>query len=148
MEIDIMTIYFAGSIRGGREDAKLYGELIDFIKRYGNVLTEHIGDQSLTEENGEGLHSRYIYERDITWLHSADVLIAEVSTPSLGVGFEIAKATQWEKKILCLYNPRKGKTLSSMIAGCPLITNVEYITVEEAKNAVDHFIKDLQSSLK
>jgi hypothetical protein len=143
-----MIIYFAGSIRGGREDAKLYGELIDFVKRYGNVLTEHIGDLSLTEENGEGYDSRYIYDRDLKWLHSADMLIAEVSTPSLGVGFEIAKAIQWEKKILCLYNPRKGKTLSAMIAGCPQITNVEYITMEEAKNAVDHFIINLQFPTK
>jgi hypothetical protein len=143
-----MTIYFAGSIRGGREDAKLYGELIDFIKRYGHVLTEHIGDKSLTEEKGEGYDSRYIHDRDLEWLQSADILIAEVSTPSLGVGFEIAKAIQWEKKILCLYNPRKGKTLSSMIEGCPQITNAAYSTVEEAKKVVDRFIKNLQSSSK
>jgi nucleoside 2-deoxyribosyltransferase len=143
-----MTIYFAGSIRGGREDAKLYGELINFIKRYGTVLTEHIGDQTLTEENGEGFDSQYIYDRDLKWLGSADILIAEVSTPSLGVGFEIANAIQLEKKVLCLYNPRKGKTLSSMIAGCPQVTNVEYITIDEAKYAVDHFLKNLQFPTK
>jgi hypothetical protein len=37
-----MKIYFAGSIRGGREDAALYLEIIEYLKTFGEVLTEHI----------------------------------------------------------------------------------------------------------
>jgi putative deoxyribonucleoside 5'-monophosphate N-glycosidase len=36
-------VYFAGSIRGGREDAAVYKRIIDYINRTDTVLTEHIG---------------------------------------------------------------------------------------------------------
>ena len=37
-----IKIYFAGSIRGGREDKILYSQIIENLKKYGTVLTEHI----------------------------------------------------------------------------------------------------------
>ncbi len=40
-------IYFAASIRGGRDDVELYRELIDYMQTFGKVLTEHIGLDSL-----------------------------------------------------------------------------------------------------
>ena len=36
-------IYFCGSIRGGRNDRDIYIKLIEHLKKFGNVLTEHIG---------------------------------------------------------------------------------------------------------
>ena len=48
MPSDILRkFYFAGSIRGGREDVELYRQLIDYLQTFGNVLTEHIGLDSL-----------------------------------------------------------------------------------------------------
>lgn len=41
-------IYFAASIRGGRQDAHIYSKIVALLKNYGRVLTEHVGDQSLT----------------------------------------------------------------------------------------------------
>ena len=43
-------IYFCGSIRAGRDDAALYKRIIDQLKDYGEVLTEHIGDPNLMEK--------------------------------------------------------------------------------------------------
>ena len=45
-----MKIYFSGSIRGGRQDAELYNQLIEEIKKYGDVLTEHVGSSEISEE--------------------------------------------------------------------------------------------------
>lgn len=42
-------IYFAGSIRAGRDDAKVYAEIVAYLKNYGKVLTEHVGDPNMTE---------------------------------------------------------------------------------------------------
>ena len=42
-----MKVYFAGSIRGGRSDAELYGRIISYIKKTDIVLTEHIGSKDL-----------------------------------------------------------------------------------------------------
>lgn len=137
-----MNIYFAGSICGGRDDSDLYRRIIDHLTRYGQVLTEHIGYPSVTEEGEHHSDNRFIYDRDLGWLRAADVIIAEVSIPSLGVGYEIATAVRWHKKILCLYRPEGHKKLSAMIAGCPGVKTAAYDTLEEATIAIDSFLNN------
>lgn len=44
-----LKIYFAGSIRGGREDVQLYAKIVRLLQRYGTVLTEHVADTALLE---------------------------------------------------------------------------------------------------
>ena len=39
-----MTIYFAASISGGRGDQAIYLQIIELLRSYGTVLTEHFGD--------------------------------------------------------------------------------------------------------
>lgn len=136
-----MKIYFAGSIRGGREDAALYLQIIDYLKSFGEVLTEHIGDPKLTELGDDGPTDRYIHDRDLEWLQSADVLVAEVTTVSMGVGYEIGRAVESGKKVLCLFRPESGKNLSAMIAGCPDLELVRYSNTEELKNEINRFMK-------
>ncbi len=136
-----MKIYFAGSIRGGREDAALYQQIIEFLKSFGEVLTEHIGDISLTSLGDDGPTDRFIHDRDLEWLQSSDVLVAEVTTVSMGVGYEIGRAVESGKKVLCLFRPAAGKNLSAMIAGCPDLTLVSYRTFDEAKSAIQLFLK-------
>lgn len=120
-----MTIYFAGSISGGRGDQAIYRQIIELLKHHGTVLTEHFGDASLTSA-GEDLDDRAIHDRDLEWLRSADVLVAEVTTPSLGVGYEIGRAAEWGKRVICLYRPTEGKRLSGMIAGCAGVSVYAY----------------------
>lgn len=136
-----MKIYFAGSIRGGREDAELYQQIIDFLKSFGEVLTEHIGDQKLTNTGDDGPTDRYIHDRDLEWLQTADVLIAEVTTVSMGVGYEIGRAVESGKKVLCLFRPEPGKNLSAMIAGCPNLELVKYSNTFELRNAIIRFMR-------
>jgi 2'-deoxynucleoside 5'-phosphate N-hydrolase len=93
-----MKIYFAGSIRGGREDAALYAEIIDYLKTFGEVLTEHVGDPNLTGLGDDGSTDRFIHHRDLEWLLSAEIVVAEVTTVSLGVGYEIGRAVAAGKK--------------------------------------------------
>lgn len=138
-----MKIYFAGSIRGGREDVQLYWEIIEYLRNFGEVLTEHVGDQGITIDGDDGLTDRYIHDRDLMWLQSTDVLIAEVTTISMGVGYEIGRAVESGKKILCLYRPNSDKKLSAMIAGCPDIILAHYKNPEQAKKYISDFIKNL-----
>ena len=135
-----MNIYFAGSIRGGREDAAFYLQLIDYLKNFGEVLTEHVGDPKLTDAGDDGPDDNYIHDRDLGWLQSAEILIAEVTTVSMGVGYEIGRAVEMGKKILCLYRNNSEKSMSAMIAGCPEITLIKYKTLIDAKNAIDKFL--------
>jgi hypothetical protein len=120
-----MKIYFAGAIRGGRDDAALYYEIVRRLREFGEVLTEHVGDTELGVL-GQDIGDCLIHDRDLAWLKEADCLVAEVTTPSLGVGYEVGKATEWGKQVLCLYRPQVGRSLSAMIAGCEAITLHEY----------------------
>ena len=140
-----MKIYFAGSIRGGGEDRESYLKIINHLKKYGSVLTEHVGDQELIIMEEINLPNEEIYNRDFQWITEADVVIAEVSTPSLGVGYELAIAEKLGKKILCLYGIREGKTLSSMIAGNKNMIVKEYKNQEEAFQFIDDFFNNLNS---
>jgi len=135
-----MKIYFAGSIRGGRKDAVLYQQIIDYLKNFGEVLTEHIGDPELSHSGGGGPTDGFIHNRDMEWLISGDVVIAEVTTVSMGVGYEIGRAVEMGKNVLCLFRPVTGEKLSAMIGGCPGITLVEYSSLEDAKIAIGKFL--------
>ena len=57
-----MKIYFAGSIRGGREEEETYLKLIEHLATYGQVLTEHVGKKGIdiSEEEIES----YIVKRN------------------------------------------------------------------------------------
>lgn len=134
-----MKIYFAGAIRGGREDKALYLQLIQYLSQYGEILTEHIGDVNLTEAGEIEPSDTWIYQRDMDWLKAADVLVAEVTTPSLGVGYEIASAENLQKKILCLYRIQPNKRLSAMISGSEKVNVVKYETLAEAFTQIDNF---------
>ena len=133
-----MKIYFAGAIRGGRDDVALYFEIIELLGQYGQVLTEHVGNPELTG-SGEVSDDREIHDRDLAWLKEADYLVAEVTIPSLGVGYEIGKATEWGKPVLCLFRPQSGRTLSAMIAGSPGVSVREYQSSEELREAFGDF---------
>ena len=135
-----MKIYFAGSITGGREDSNLYLEIIRLLKNYGEVLTEHVGDINLTQF-GEKLSPKEIYERDIDWVKESDVVVAEVTHPSFGVGIEIARATEFKKKVIGIYRQIEGKKLSAMISGCPGVNVFEYHQIDDLKKI---FIEEIK----
>ncbi|MDA0735249.1 MAG: nucleoside 2-deoxyribosyltransferase [Chloroflexi bacterium] len=137
-----MKIYFAGSIRAGRGDQELYLQLIQGLQAYGQVLTEHVGDPNLSEWGDDGPSESWIYERDMAWLALADLVVAEVSTPSLGVGYELGKAESLGKPTLCLYRERESRRLSAMVSGNPKVVVAFYQTLAEAMAHIDKFLTD------
>lgn len=135
-------IYFACSIRGGRDDAEIYGELVSHIKTRAIVLSEIFADNKLTPE-GSSDPSDFIHTRDMSWVTEADAIIAEVTNPSLGVGYEIAKAEEMGKPVLALFRPQNGRKLSAMIEGSPLTDVVTYTDPKEASFAINGFLEYL-----
>ena len=137
-----MKVYFAGSIRGGREDVKLYAEIIKYLRKYGEVLTEHVADENLADLGERNLSDQEIHDRDLDWLTQSDVIVAEVTAPSLGVGYEIRAAVDQKKKVLCLYRLQKDKSLSAMISGCATVNIGNYQQLNEAIEIIDKFFLD------
>lgn len=135
-------IYFAGSIRGGRDDAALYKEIIAHIKETDIVLTEHIGDLSLSLlENGRDKDA-LIYEQDTNWLRECDAVIAECTSPSLGVGYELAYAEKYDKSCFLFYRRSKCQ-LSAMLTGNPYYKIYAYETKEEIFEFIDDILRNL-----
>lgn len=129
-------VYFAGSIRGGRADAELYGRVIRHIQKENIVLTEHIGDLSLSKLEGVENSDVAIYEQDTAWLREADLLIAECTIPSLGVGYELAYAESHNIPVHIFYDKSRTR-LSAMLAGDKYFHIHPYVGEEELLQMVD-----------
>ena len=138
-----MKIYFAASIRGGRENQETHALVVSELQKHGTVLTEHIADKNLTSQGGVGYTEKYIFERDTAWIRECDTLVAEVTTASLGVGYEIGYAESLKKPILCLYRQTEGKLLSGMILGDPLIETQIYRASAELPDILDNYFAKL-----
>lgn len=130
-------IYFAGSIRGGRADAELYHNIIRYIQQElgCKVLTEHVGDLSLSENNID----QAIYLQDTGWLKESDIVIAECTTPSLGVGYELAFAEKLNKPVHIFYNSERTR-LSAMLTGDSYFDIHPYSREEEIYTILDSIL--------
>jgi hypothetical protein len=125
------TIYFAGSISGGRRDAGHYARIVAHLERSGHtVLAGAVASEDIGA-GGEPLSSCDIFERDLAWIEQAaeadGVLVAEVSTPSTGVGYEIATARyKYRLPVICLYRPAFTTRCTAMVSGDAGIRLIEY----------------------
>ncbi|KAM4599823.1 5-hydroxymethyl-dUMP N-hydrolase [Fundulus diaphanus] len=143
-----MNIYFCGSIRGGRSDQQLYLRIVRELQRYGSVLTEHVGSAELSDtgEEGPAGADKAIHDRDLEWLQQADVVVAEVTQPSLGVGYELGRAVDMKKKMLCLFRPSSGRTLSAMIRGAA--DGERFLVRDYCEDELESLLEEFFSSLK
>lgn len=135
-----MDIYFSASVSGGRELQPLYKDISEFIKSLDhNILTPLVASKNILEEE-KSLSVREIHIYYSEQLVKCESLIAEVSVPSLGVGFEIAQALSLGKKVLAIYNEKFGP-ISAMVSGIdnPLFVIKSYKSIKEAKSIISHF---------
>ena len=133
-----LKIYFDGSIKGGRSKVEDYKKIVDYLKNVGTVLDEHVADPNL-KSTGETIGPVEIYKRDVNWINECDILIAEVTVPSLGVGYEIGYAESLNKKIICLY--QANENLSAMIKGNENITQISYNNIDELLTELSVYFK-------
>ena len=135
-----MRIYFSCSITGGRDDEPVYRRLVAHLQATGHeVLTAHLASPEVLIDEAT-VPPEAVYERDCAWVRACDAMVAEVSTPSHGVGYEIAYALTLGKPVLCCY--QAGRKVSKMITGNshPCLSLSAYATVEEAVAGVGAFL--------
>jgi nucleoside 2-deoxyribosyltransferase len=110
-----MKIYFSGAISAGRERQPLYAEMVHFLEALGaEVLSAHVAKANVMEHEAN-LAAEEIFNRDMRLIENCDGLVAEVSRPSLGVGYEIATALTLWRPTLCLCE--QGIFLTRMLTG-------------------------------
>jgi hypothetical protein len=125
-----MNIFFTGSIRGGRTNQPKYALIVKALEQYGTVYSEHVQDEALSQYGETHLSAGEILERERAALEKCDVIVAEVTTPSLGVGYLIARASFLEKKIIALYCGKDNLKLSAIIKGDAMV-EVRTYTVDD-----------------
>jgi 2'-deoxynucleoside 5'-phosphate N-hydrolase len=135
-----MIIYFCGAILGGRNDLAVYQHVVRYLQSKGHTVpSQHVSNPDVLQQE-RALTARQVYERDEAWIQQSDLLIAEISTPSLGVGYEIGRGLQQGMPVLCLY--RSGLEVSKMITGntAPNLQVQVYQDIEDLNRHIDRFL--------
>jgi hypothetical protein len=135
-----MNVYFSCSLTGGRNDEPIYGAIVAHLLAHGHdVPTAHLAEPTVMDLE-KIVEPAEIYARDTAWIEACDVVIAEVSTPSHGVGYEIAYALGRGKPVLCCC--RREARVSKMITGndSPGLEVFVYGTTDEILHAIDDFL--------
>jgi len=84
-----------------------------------------------------------VFQRDIEWLSGCDVVVAEASGSSYGVGFEvgfvIGRARQTGQSVFLVYNSARRHAVSRLITGnCdPACTTFAYDTINDLVAFID-----------
>lgn len=110
-----MKVYFAASISGGRARQPVMQLIVEHLKKMGfEVLSDHIARPDVLKHEAN-FSPQHIFARDLKWIQESDFLVSEVSTPSLGVGYEICYALKIPKPVICLCEEKQF--LSAMLTG-------------------------------
>ena len=135
-----MNLYFACAVTGGREYEPVYQALIQALLADGHEIpTAHLADSGVVDLEMR-VSAQEVYGRDVAWILAAEALIAEVSVPSHGVGYEIGFALNIGKPVLCLFH--RERRVSKMITGNqnPYLSIRAYSDVQEAISQVHFFL--------
>ena len=141
-----MNIYLACTVRGDRGAVAVARALADALECMGHtVLTRHLLDDNV-ESAESALTERAVFERDLQWLHAADVVIAEASGSSYGVGFEVGyvlgRSDVSAQRVLLLYDIARRSVVSRLISGNahPNCTTYPYRDAGDLLRFVDTFL--------
>ena len=116
-----MQIYLACTVRGDRGAVAGLRALVSTLESAGHtVCTKHLLDDNVDAAE-TALTERAVYERDVAWLEACDILVAEASGSSFGVGFEVGyvlgRSGRTEQRVILLYRGDRRDQISRLIAG-------------------------------
>jgi len=145
-----MKIYFTASTSGNGNLVPLYTQIINILLEYKVTLTS--GPQIISShmlEEDKKLTSKHIYERQRKRIEESDMIIAEASKPSHGVGGEIVYALSLGKPVLALVHTQFEDHISPMVAGNPSENFfIEYYDDDSLHNKLSDFIKHIEKIKK
>ncbi len=137
-----MKIYVSGSIYGGTEKIETYKCMIEELEKYGEVLDKQIADPN-TIVNEAYQNDEDIYKDLEGKIIDADIIFAEVTIPSLGVGYEIGFADKLGKKIIAIYDEVYTPKVSTMIRGNKRIKLIPYKDIQEIFDNLEELLNKI-----
>ena len=136
-----MKVYISGSIYGGRQKVENYKAIIKKIEEFAEVLNKNIIDDDVIEKETFQKDNE-IFEDLENKMREADFIIAEVTVPSLGVGYEIGFSDMIGKKIIAIYDLNDIEKVSTMIRGNERIKLIGYHKIEEITDNLERLLED------
>ena len=136
-----MNIYFSGSIYGGRQKLEEYKKLVNELSRFGTVLNKEVADDNVID-NEINVSDNDIFESLVERMDKADIIFAEVTVPSLGVGYEIGYADKSNKKIICVYDKNVTQKITTMLRGNKNLKIIPYEDLSEIVNNLENILKE------
>jgi 2'-deoxynucleoside 5'-phosphate N-hydrolase len=138
-----MNIYLACTVRGDRGGVVAGRAICARLEALGHaVLTTHLLADDVEAAESK-LTAGDVYRRDLEWLTGCDVLVAEASGSSYGVGFEVGyvlgRAAASGQRVVLLYDAARRGKVSRLIAGnCDAAcTTFEYTSIDELTAFID-----------
>ena len=135
-------VFFSCSMRGGYERVaqEELRKIPDIIEALGmEVISRHQTNENFMENESQ-LTDKEIHDRDYGWLKEADLVIAEITNPSLGVGAEIADAVNLGIPVLCVYKREYEHQMSAYICGKTGVVCRAYKDLEELREIIREFV--------
>mgnify|MGYP001584900616 CR=1 FL=1 len=144
-----LRVYFYGSISAGIQDiVPFYRPMIRHIEQFAEVLSADIFfNPDILQGQEDGLSDEAIFKRDVAYVDESDALIGDVTIPSTGAGYEIARAELKGKKpkpVLALHRTSSGRRLTAMVNGNPHVTIGRYSTLHGAYRHINAFFKNIR----
>lgn len=136
-----MKIYFSGSIYGGRQKLETYKKLVNELKKYGEVLDPEVADDNVLIDE-EKQCDKDIFENLEKQINKADLIFAELTVTSLGVGYEIGYADKSNKKIIGIYDSTVIPKISTMLRGNKRLKIIPYTDINKIINNLESIIKE------
>jgi nucleoside 2-deoxyribosyltransferase len=145
-------IYLACTVRGDRGGIEAGRAICRRLQDHGHeVLTTHLLADDVDEAESR-LSVEQVYRRDVEWLSGCDVLVAEASGSSYGVGFEVGyvlgRASASGQRVVLVYDAARHDAISRLITGnCDAsCTTFGYRSIQELTSFIDkHFNTDARS---
>lgn len=136
-----MRVYLAAAMTSPNRELSAIQGLARALEASGfEVLTKHVADPK-GKERDESLTDQEIAKRDLNWLGQAHCLVAEVSTPSHGVGIEVMAAAQRGLPVLLL--ARESAPVSRLLKGLPGVTFSWYRDGDDAVRVTMSFLYEV-----
>ena len=136
-----MKIYFSGSIYGGRQKLDTYKKLMSELSKYGEVMNEEVADDNVLIDE-QNLSDDSIFQNLEAELNQADLIFAEFTVPSLGVGYEIGYADSHNKRIIGIYDQNVIPKVSTMLRGNKRLKIIPYTDINEIITNLESIIKE------
>jgi hypothetical protein len=142
-----MNVYLACTVRGDRGAIPIARGIAARLQHHGHiVVTTHLlADDADDAESA--LREEDVYYRDVTWLEASQLLVAEASGSSYGVGFEVGyvlgRSAHSGQRVLLLCDAARRPRVSRLIPGNrhPHCTVYVYSGMDDLTRFLDEYLE-------